>query len=241
MKNFDILKQEYLNVLSELDESFFNIGHKNNKKDEGLSGLFLASEPDNYWVAKNKIMIIGAETRAWNVRLAQEYSLEHYVLSSIEKNKSFFQKMMNESRTRKITFHDFTRSVADKSGCDGLVYSNLFCFAWNEKSPIRTKYFEQIKDISFKLLNAQLNYFEPEIIVFANGSQSTIYRREIFNPKLYSKGQDWISENIDKAQLYKFIYDEKYLCYKIQHPSTIRGKNLAISARRKLIDLLPCM
>ena len=241
MKNFDILKQEYLNILSELDESFFNTGHKNNKKDEGLSGLFLASEPDNYWVAKNKIMIIGAETRGWNIKLTQEYSLEHYLLSSIEKNKSFFQKMMNEPRTRKITFHDFTRAVADKSGYDGLVYSNLFCFAWNEKSPIKTKYFDQIKAISFKLLNAQLNYFEPEIIVFANGSQNTIYRREMFNPKLYSQGRDWIGENINKNQLYKFIYDKKYLCYKIQHPSTIRGKNLAISARRKLIELLPCI
>lgn len=40
MKSFDILKQEYLDILSELDESFFNEGHKNNKKDEGLPGLF---------------------------------------------------------------------------------------------------------------------------------------------------------------------------------------------------------
>ena len=239
MKSFDILKQEYLDILSELDESFFNEGHKNNKKDEGLSGLFLASEPENYWMAKNKIMIVGAETRGWNVNLAQEYSLEHYLLSSIEKNKSFFQKMMNEPRTRKITFHDFTRAVADKSGYDGLLYSNLFCFAWNEKSPIKTKYFDQIKNTSFKLLNAQIEYFEPEVIIFANGSKNTIYRRELFDPKLYSEGQDYSDEDISKNQLYKFLFADKYLCYRIQHPSTIRGKKLAISARKKLIELLP--
>jgi hypothetical protein len=39
---------------------------------EGLSGLFLASEPDHYWNAKNKIMIVGAETR-----------MEHHVRSSV--------------------------------------------------------------------------------------------------------------------------------------------------------------
>ena len=239
MKNFDILKQEYLNILSELDESFFNTGHKNNKKDEGLSGLFLASEPDNYWVAKNKIMIIGAETRGWNVKLTQEYSLAHYLLSSIEKNKSFFQKMMNEPRTQKITFHDFTRAVADKSGYDGLLYSNLFCFAWNEKSPIKTKYFDQIKAISFKLLNAQLNYFEPSIIIFANGSSNTIYRREFFDPALYTDGQSYEADEVAKNQLYRFIYDDKFICYRIQHPSTIRGKKLAMLARKKLIELLP--
>ena len=239
MKNFIDLQQKYLNILSELDESFLNEKHQNSKKKEGLSGLFLASEPDHYWNAKNKIMIIGAETRNWNVKLNEEYSLEKYLLSSVEKNKNFFQKMMNEPRTKKITFHDFTRAVADKSGVNGLIYSNLFCFDWKGKSPIKTKYFDQIKNISFELLKAQLEYFEPEIIIFANGSQNTTYRREIFDPKKYSQGQDYSSEDIMKNQLYKFLFEDKYLCYRIQHPSTIRGKKLAITARKKLIELLP--
>jgi len=239
MKKFEILQQEYLKILSELDESFLNEKHQNSKKGEGLSGLFLASEPENYWLAKNKIMIIGAETRNWNVNLNEEYSLEKYLLSSVEKNKKFFQKMMNEPRSKKITFHDFTRAVADKSGRDGLIYSNLFCFDWKGKSPIKTKYFEQIKNISFKLLKAQLEYFEPKIIIFANGSQNAIYRRELFSPNLYSQSQDYSNEDISKNQLYQFLFADKYQCYRIQHPSTIRGKKFAISARKKLIEILP--
>ncbi len=239
MKNFNDLEQEYLKILSKVDESFFNTVHEYSKFKEGLSGLFLASEPDHYWTAKNKIMIVGAETRGWNIALDQIYALDHYILKSIEKNKNFFQKMMLEPRTKKITFHDFTRAIADKSGVEGLIYCNLFCFAWKEKSPIKSKYFEQIKSISFELLNAQIEYFEPTIIIFANGSQNTIYRREFFDPKLYSEGQDYRGENIDKNQLYKFIYDQKYLCYRIQHPSTIRGKTAALAARKKLLELLP--
>jgi hypothetical protein len=96
--------------------------------------LFLASEPDNYWHAKNKIMIIGAETRGWEIKLTEEYCLKNYTRSSIEQNKHFFKRMMNEPRTKKITFHDFTRAVADKSGHEGLIYSNLFCFDWNKKA-----------------------------------------------------------------------------------------------------------
>lgn len=137
MKDFNDLKQEYLKILSKVDESFFNTVHEYSKFKEGLSGLFLASEPNHYWAAKNKIMIMGAETRGWNIQLDQAYTLDHYMLQSIEKNKNFFQKMMLEPRTKKITFHDFTRSVADKSGAEGLIYSNLFCFAWKEKSPIK--------------------------------------------------------------------------------------------------------
>lgn len=239
MKNFDILKQEYLDILSELDESFFNTDHKNNKKDEGLSGLFLASEPDNYWMAKNKIMIIGAETRGWNVKLTQEYSLEHYLLSSIEKNKYFFQKMMNEPRTRKITFHDFTRAVADKSGYDGLVYCNLFCFSWKEKSPIGSKYFKEIHDVSKKLLNAQLNYFQPSIVVLANGLSSVKFRREIFSLDKCKDSINYENEAISKNQLWQFNFDDKYTCYRIQHPSTRTGRKEAQNARNKLLELLP--
>lgn len=239
MKNFNDLKKEYLRILAKVDESFFNTAHEYSKFKKGLSGLFLASEPDLYWSAKNKIMIVGAETRDWNIKLDQQYTLEKYMLRSIEKNKSFFQKMMLEARTKKITFHDFTRAVADKSGSEGLIYCNLFCFAWKEKSPIKSKYFDQIKSISFDLLKAQIDYFEPSVIIFANGSQNTVYRRELFDPKFYSEGKDYSEENIDKNQLYKFIYDGKYLCYRIQHPSTIRGKRAAFAARKKLISLLP--
>lgn len=92
MKKFEILQQEYLNILSELDESFFNEKHSNSKKIEGLSSLFLASEPDNYWHAKNKIMIIGAETRGWEIKLTEEYCLKNYTRSSIEQNKHFLKE-----------------------------------------------------------------------------------------------------------------------------------------------------
>lgn len=239
MKNFDCLRQEYLDILRKIDESFFNTNHENSKVTEGLSGLFLASEPDNYWNAKNKIMIIGAETRAWNINLQQDYSLNEYLSESIKKNKNFFKKILSEPRSKKITFHDFTRSIADHSGSDGLVYCNLFCFSWKEKSPINSKYFSFIKDLSFELLNAQINYFEPHIIIFANGSQNTVYRRELFNPCFYSEGKHYADQGISKNQLYQFIYKKKIICYKIQHPSTIRGKSLAKAARVKLLELLP--
>lgn len=241
MKNFNLLKQKYLEILSQLDESFLNQAHKEAKhhKKSGLSGVFIPSEPKNYWNSKNRIMIIGAETRDWEIKLEDEYNLEKYISASIEKHQIFFQSMLTKPRTKKITFHDFSRAVADQSGQDGLLYCNLFCFSWKMKSPIKSKYFEEIKSVSYQLLQEQIDYFEPEIIIFANGSASTPYRRELFLPVLYSEAQDYIDDGILKNQLLKFFYDKKYLCYRIQHPSTIRGKRAAIAARKKLIKLLP--
>ncbi|WP_017395634.1 hypothetical protein [Acinetobacter haemolyticus] len=56
MKNFYDLEQKYLKILSKVDESFFNTLNEYSKYKEGLSGLFLASEPDHYWTAKNKVV-----------------------------------------------------------------------------------------------------------------------------------------------------------------------------------------
>lgn len=239
MKSFEILKQEYFQILSKFDESFLNEKHPNSKKSEGLSSLFLASEPDDYWNAKNKIMIIGAETRGWAIKLIEEYSLENHLNSSIEHNKNFFQKMMNAPRTEKITFHDFTRAVADKSGHEGLIYSNLFCFDWNKKSPIGSKYFKEIHEISRKLLIAQLNYFQPSIVILANGLSSMKFRREIFPLDKCKDSTNYENELISKNQLWQFNFDDKYICYRIQHPSTRTGRNDAKKARNKLLDLLP--
>ena len=97
MKNLDDLKKEYFNILSALDSTFFdkNISHTKYDKENGLSGLFLPSQPDNYFNAKNKIMIIGAETRGWDVLGINEFiDLPEYINLSINKQKLFFEKQL---------------------------------------------------------------------------------------------------------------------------------------------------
>ena len=58
MRNANTLKNEYLEILSSLDESYFDKNHPETKynKEAGLSGLFLPSQPDQYFEAKNKII-----------------------------------------------------------------------------------------------------------------------------------------------------------------------------------------
>lgn len=242
MNDINLLKQKYKEILSELDSSFFDKKHLDTKYHEGkgLSGLFLPSEPENYFQAKNKIMIIGAETTKWDVLKEVDFTdLSTYIDLSMKKQENFFSKQLSLPKTGKITFHDFTRSIAHKSGKDGLVYCNLFCFSWKRKSPIKSKYFTQIKNISAKLLKAQLDYFKPDIIILANGMSSTQYRREIFPLNKCSQSVIFENEGINKNQLWQFDFDNKYLCYRVHHPSTIRGRLLAQRARDKLISLLP--
>lgn len=242
MKNANTLKNEYLDILSNLDESYFDKNHPETKYHEkaGLSGLFLPSQPDQYFEAKNKIMIIGAETRGWDVQGESHYSnLKDYIDRSIAKQKNFFEKQLSLKNTGKITFHDFTRAVSERSGSDGLLYCNLFAFSWRQKSPIKTKYFKEIHEVSKRLLQAQLNYFQPNYIILANGLSSVKYRREMFPLDKCKDSTTFESNGITKNQLWQFNFDDKYQCFRIQHPSTIRGRNEAKIARNKLLELLP--
>lgn len=239
MKDFNNLKKEYVRILSTLDVSFFDVNHQQYIKQ--LAGLFVTSEPDGYFSAKNKIMIVGAETMGWPVlkKGRQFESLDSYIELAVNRHKTFFAEQLNQKITKKITFHDFTRAIAKRSGKEGLIYSNLFCFAWNKGSPIQSPFFSQIKSVSQELLKAQIDYFEPEIIIFANGMTSIKYRREIFPLETCTDSKNYESEGISIKQLWEFKFDNKFLCYRIQHPSTISGRSLAAQARQKLIELLP--
>ncbi|GIU46825.1 hypothetical protein TUM4438_23740 [Shewanella sairae] len=59
------LREAYLRILKDIDDSYLIPNKSNNPSTKGLSGLFLTSIHPNYGNAKNKIMIIGRETKGW--------------------------------------------------------------------------------------------------------------------------------------------------------------------------------
>jgi hypothetical protein len=241
----NLLAEQYLNSLKDLDTSYLDPHHPSGKRKEGLSGLFLSSVPQQYGLAKNKIMVVGSETRGWNVLTAdtqEKFSgLPEYIEKAMTIHRGFFAKQLKGKNTKGCTFHNFTRSVAKKSGKEGVIYSNLFCFDWKEASPINSPYFETIKKLSERLIKIQIKFFAPDIIIFANGMNSVPYRREFFpvnGPKqVCSNGRDYSDRGIPNKQLWEFDLNDDIRCFRIQHPSAFSRK--AKIARRFLIDLLP--
>jgi uracil-DNA glycosylase len=159
----------------------------------------------------------------------------------MNKHQRFFEIQLDSKNQRGRRFHNLTRSVANKCGKDGLIYSNLFCFDWNKGSPIHSPYFEVIKKYSEALLKIQLRILEPEIIIFANGITSVPHRREFFpihgDNQVCTNGRDYSSEGIANHHLWEFDLYKNIRCFRIHHPST-RTKEAA-KARQFLINLLP--
>ena len=188
--NNKVLKIAYLDLLKDIDTACLENPDIRKTVYGRLSGLFLPSVSENYSNAKNKVMIIGCETAGWEP-LAKKVagdtvyddfeSIDIYVDRTMQKHQHFFKKMLEKgSNDRGHTFHNFTRATAKAVGGDGLIYANLFCFDWRKKSPIKYPKFDFVKDLSGKILDAQIKILQPDYIIFANGVSSAKQRRELF-------------------------------------------------------------
>lgn len=226
--NNKALKIAYLDLLKDIDTTCLQNPDIRKTLYGQLSGLFLPSVSENYSNAKNKVMIIGSETAGWEplAKAKNSYdnfeSIDTYVERSMQKHQCFFKKMLEkDSNDRGHTFHNFTRSTARAVGGDGLIYANLFCFDWRKKSPIKYPKFDFVKDLSGKILDAQIKILQPDYIIFANGISSAKQRRELFpvgEGARCTNGKNH-PEKISSHYLWEFMLDKKIRCFRVHHPS----------------------
>lgn len=244
------LREAYLDILKGIDAAYLVPNKSNNPSTKGLSGLFLTSIHPNYGNAKNKIMIIGRETKGWkwNEKIGVELvDLESCVDQALKSHNSFFFNQLKKKNSRGKAFHNFTRTVGKKSGTEGLIYANLFCFALNKTIPTKSPIFEEIVNLSERLLCAQIEILKPDIILFMNGfdKSSVAARRQIFpidgennvclDPKNY-----FDEHGLSSKQLWTFdlkFGDQRIKSYRTYHPSAVSKK--AKEGRDFLISLLP--
>ncbi|MEY4591403.1 MAG: hypothetical protein RIR18_298 [Pseudomonadota bacterium] len=240
--NNEELAEEYLQILADIDCSILDPYSPDCGDLNNISGLFLTSVPKNIQDAKYRIMIVGRETREWNVlnREKEERftTLPEYIYRSMSIHQEFIEGELSRENARGSTFLNFARSITNKCGGDGIIYSNLFCFSWNKSSPVSCPYFGTIKHYSELLLKQQISYFKPNIIIFANGKDSTPYRQEFFPIKdTNKKGIDYVDYGIPNSHLWEFVLEENIRCFRIHHPAA-RAKGAA-KARDFLLNLLP--
>ena len=190
-------------------------------------------------------MIVGAETAGWNVLKQGEPfgTLASYIDRAMAKHESFARRCFAQpTQDRGLTFWNFMRDAGRHCGTDGLIYANLFCCDYKGGSPIGNPRYKMVRHYSTRLLRAQVEFFNPSIIVFANGIASAGARRAAFPTKgtnsVCSNAYDFaITDRIPNRQLWAFWLHGRIPCYRIQHPSSQQAG--APSAREFLLKLLP--
>lgn len=243
------LATAYHNILNNFDDKYI-IPNKSDDSVKDLSGLFLSSVHPDYEKSKNKIMIVGRETKGWkwnkktNIDLTKK---DICITQALKSHNDFFFEQLKKKNSKGNAFHNFTRDVGKKSGVEGLIYSNLFCFASNRTIPTKSPVFNDITKLSKQLLFAQIDILKPDIILFMNGfdKASVSARRQFFpiegkNNVCLKREDGFDQKGITNKQLWCFdlqFKDRSITAYRTYHPSATSKK--AKIGRDFLLNLLP--
>lgn len=222
-KFYDILKKDcYQQLIYQIAQD----NQENPKK--GLCNILLSFVPDNYQNAKNKILIMGREPRGWlDDRVFERYD-KNTVIDSMQKSQNFFNRQLKTPQ-KGGRFFGFIQKVANHSGEDGLLWSNMFVISHNLTLPYKHPLFKDIKHLSKELLLAQIDVLRPDVIIFANG-----YRKAVWQARYeYFENLTWSAQSFDglhhrylqKCDLnldFKNADGGAYqpVCYRTHHPST---------------------
>ena len=229
------LEKRYVEILADIDPRYLD---RTADESGQLSSPFLVSGPTD--PAAPRIMVIGREFGGNGWRVPYEGGdPEAYVAVALVKHRKFFTEKMAKP-ARPGTFFHFMKRLAKKCGQGGLIYSNLFCFDSLGKDPRRSSHFPIAKNVSKLLLDAQIEYFQPNVIVFANGMDSVGVRRNFFpisgETKVCQSRRNWEDEGIPKEHLWEFELYGMYRCYRIHHPSA--QSSMAAKVRRRLLEVI---
>lgn len=237
------LANVYRDILSDLPQHWLDRSRSHEAEYAKLSGLFLPGTSPAYRCAPQKIMVVGRETRRWEVLKGDDKfeSLESYICKAMAKQQDHFANSISKPKDRGESFFNLLRNLSADHGTQGIAWANLFCFAWNKKkSPMRWHSFEKLREISELLLKAQIRVLQPDIIIFANGPSSEKFRQVYFPHKgefsVCSEPGDFRKEGVPLRQLWRFKLDQHIQCYRIQHPSNFRAP--ARAARKFLLEQL---
>lgn len=237
------LASAYREVLAALPQHWLDRSRSHELEFAKLSGLFLPGTSPAYQAAECKIMVVGRETRSWNVLKdeAQFESLDAYIAKAMAIQQEFLTEHIAEPKDRGESFFNLLRLLADDHGRQSIAWANLFSFAWNKSSPTRWKpHFQELLNASELLLKKQITILQPDIIIFANGASSAKYRQGYFPHKgeqsVCSDLGDFRHQGIPLNQLWRFKLYGQIQCYRIQHPSSISAASRA--ARRFLLEQL---
>jgi hypothetical protein len=229
------VEARYAEILSGIDPAYLN---RTADESRRLSSPFLVSGPTQ--TAARRIMVIGREFggRGWRVPY-EGGGAEAYVAAALVKHRNFLAgKLAKPARVG--TFFHFMKRLAHACGQESLIYSNLLCFDSMGRDPRRSSHFPLVKRVSKLLLDAQIEYFQPETIIFANGMDSVGIRRDFYptsgEAKVCRGGRSWEHEGIPKGHLWEFELHDRYRCYRIHHPSA--QSSMAARARRRLVAIL---
>lgn len=238
------LTSAYRDALASVPSHWLDRSRHNEADFAHLSGLFLPGVSTDYVQAQKRVMVVGRETRRWDIIKPDRpfLDLDEYIHRAMAIQQSHLAGYIQDKADKGQSFFNLLRKLRHADPSCGIAWANLFSFAWRRGSPMRWQHFEVLKAVSKQLLEAQIRILQPDIIIFANGASSARIRQEYFPHKgefsVCTELGDYREQGIPVSQLWRFRLFGSIQCYRIQHPSSVSVPSRA--ARRFLLnEVLP--
>ncbi len=235
------LANAYRRELASLPSYWLDQSRKHEAEFAHLSGLFLPGSSPEYEQAATRIMVVGRETRRWEIiKFGGPFAgLDDYVQRAMAIQQEYLLRSLKKPKADKgESFFNFLRRLRQKDEGVGIAWANLFSFAWQRGSPMSWEHIQPLKLISKLLLETQITVLQPDIIIFANGASSARIRQEYFPHEgefsVCTDLGDYREYGIPNRQLWRFRLFGSIQCYRIQHPSSV--SKASRTARHFLLD-----
>lgn len=209
------------------------------REKDKYSGVFLPVPFEEYLNVEKKIMVVGRETAGWNTHNKitlpknkifrfKENGVGSVINEAIEKYERHL-KLDSKGRvkvTSRSRFKQFYFKIAKemKISPKSIIYSNLFSWDYNDKSPVNRpqREYEEVKRLSLELLAHQISICKPDIIVFATGVNKITDTaiKELFND--YFDGYKTVEDSLVRGKFWEFE-GAGIKCYRIAHPRATHG------------------
>lgn len=192
--------------------------------ETNLEGVFLPSAPAN----PVSLMIVGRETTSWSggFRKIHITPREDYITASMKWHCQSVGQIAGRSKFRQ--FYKRAEKIMEPTG-GSVSWHNLFAISLKKNSPVRCEEFENITDISRKLLSAQIEILKPRAILFLSGPSYDIHIKKFFQGRITK------SKIYEKRRLWGFEIDETQ-CFRTNHPRYPKGELARMNSLRLLLD-----
>ncbi len=218
---------DYTDTLKNLINNVKSLDSNDHRFLKNISYPFIPHFEDKFYQTKNKVLIVGQETRGWLNTLINLLNNEVDTSEIIVKSKNAHEKLYY-SDPKRSRFHQYLKKLKITNNNDYIQWLNFYLCDYQNKSfnnlnnpkTGNEKLFQSIRDLSIQNLSMQINTLNPKVIFFAGKYHN--------NYPLLQKALNVQKEEIEltTSDLNMQIWNNNILVFRIPHPAArFKGAN----------------
>ena len=190
---------------------------------QDLSFPFIPNFDESFKLSKNKILLVGQETRGWQGKLKKFLEPELDIKSIIENSKNRHITLSDTESAGQSSFLQFMKKIKSKNNNEYVQWLNFYLFDYKKKSFNKLSknnsyknVYEELKQLSIQNLSEQIIELKPKVIFFVGQYHHNFPKlEEILN--LSSNEKIILKEPVDKFTMK--IWNDEILVFRAPHPA----------------------